>query len=380
LRPPDAPPPPPGPKLGVREVLFGERVSTRALAVLGALALVVGLVGAGVGGFVGRITGSTYERLTDAHVTVAQDHSRVADQGSVASVVSQVAQGVVTVEVRTRTSGSTGSGSVIDAKDGYVLTNNHVIEDATTNAGATTEVVFWDGSRAPARIVGADPATDVAVLKVDVDGLHQVPLGDSDQLVPGQPVVAIGSPYELQHTVTSGVVSAVHRPIQEPPTGPAEPAVFDSVQTDAAVNPGNSGGPLLDMKGRIIGINTMALAPGGGSVGLNFAIAINVAQPIAETIIHGGKVAHATLGVNGRTVNNDKVSGVQVENVKKGGAAEQAGIREGDVITKVGDKTVADYASLVVAIRAVGIGDTATVSVTRGDRTVQVQVKPQSDA
>ncbi|MDF0529034.1 trypsin-like peptidase domain-containing protein [Tsukamurella sp. 8F] len=376
---PPRPEPGPGPKLGVREVLFGERVAPRALAALAGVALVIALVGALVGGFVGRITGTTYERLTDPHAALAQDSSKISDQGSAAAVVSQVGQGVVTIDVRTRTSGGLGSGSVIDASRGYILTNNHVVSDAVGNNDAKTEVVFWNGRRVPAKVVGADPGTDLAVVKVDVDGLHQIGLGDSDQLAPGQPVVAIGSPVGLERTVTTGVVSATHRAIQEPADGADAPAVLDAVQTDAAINHGNSGGPLLDMKGRLVGVNTLA-SNAEFAVGLNFAISINVAKPIIEKIIRGEKVVHADLGVNGRTVSNDTASGVRVENVKNGGAAARAGIREGDVITKVGDTDVADYAAVVVAIRAAGVGKQVPVTVTRGGRTTTVQVTPQADS
>ncbi len=368
------PVPQPDPEqLGVRDVLFGRRVSVRALVVLGVLALVIGLLG----GAIGRITGTTVQKLTDSRVSIPVDDTKVTDQGTVASMVSKVGASVVTIEVRTKTSGETGSGSVIDAQRGYIMTNNHVIETASSNKDAKIEVVFWNGTRTPAQLVGTDPYTDVAVVKVAVDGLQQISRGDSSQLVAGQQVVAIGSPLGLRRTVTSGVVSATHRPVQGPANGPNPPATFDSVQTDASINPGNSGGPLLDLKGRQIGINTLGLAPGGGSIGLNFAIAADVAFPIAESIIRGDKVVHADLGINGREVSNESASGVRVENVKKGGAAEKAGIREGDVITKVGDTEVAEAADVIVAIRGAGVGKETTVTVARDGRQVPIKVVPQ---
>ena len=293
-------------------------------------------------------------------------------------MVGKVGASVVTIEVRTKTSGETGSGSVIDAERGYIMTNNHVVETASTNKDAKIEVVFFNGTRTPAQLVGTDPYTDVAVVKVSVDGLQQIARGDSGELAAGQQVVAIGSPLGLRRTVTSGVVSATHRPVQGPANGPNPPATFDSVQTDAAINPGNSGGPLLDLQGRQIGINTLGLSPGGaGSIGLNFAIASNVAWPIAESIIRGQKVVHADLGINGREVSNEAASGVRVENVKKGGAAEKAGIREGDVITKVGDTEVAEAADVIVAIRAAGVGKETTVTVARDGRQVPIKVTPE---
>ncbi|KXP00989.1 S1C family serine protease [Tsukamurella pseudospumae] len=371
--PPRAEPQPDPEQLGVRDVLFGRRVSVRALVVLGVIALVIGLLG----GAIGRVTGTTIQKLTDSRVTLPVDDTKVTDQGAIADMVSKVGPSVVTIEVRTRTTGETGSGSVINAERGYIMTNNHVIETAATNKDAKIEVVFWNGTRTPAQLVGTDPNTDVAVIKVAVNGLQQISRGDSGQLLPGQQVVAIGSPLGLRRTVTSGVVSATHRPVQGPADGPNPPAAFDSVQTDASINPGNSGGPLLDLKGRVIGVNTLGLAPGGGSIGLNFAIASNVAFPIAEAIIRGDKVVHADLGVNGREVSNDTATGVRVENVKKGGAADKAGIREGDVITKVGDTEVAESADLIVAIRAVGVGKETTVTVARDGRQVPIKVTPE---
>ncbi|MCA0156774.1 trypsin-like peptidase domain-containing protein [Tsukamurella sp. M9C] len=372
--PPRAVPQPDPEQLGVRDVLFGRRVSIRALAVLGVLALVIGLLG----GAIGRITGTTIEKLTDSRASLPAAQGPPADAGAVASMVGKVGPSVVTIEVRTKTSGETGSGSVIDAERGYIMTNNHVVETASTNKDAKIEVVFFNGTRTPAQLVGTDPYTDVAVVKVSVDGLQQIARGDSGELAAGQQVVAIGSPLGLRRTVTSGVVSATHRPVQGPASGPNPPATFDSVQTDAAINPGNSGGPLLDLQGRQIGINTLGLSPGGaGSIGLNFAIASNVAWPIAESIIRGQKVVHADLGINGREVSNEAASGVRVENVKKGGAAEKAGIREGDVITKVGDTEVAEAADVIVAIRAVGVGKETTVTVARDGRQVPIKVTPE---
>ncbi len=375
LTPPPKPVPQPDPdKLGVRDVLFGRRVSVRALVVLGIVALVIGLLG----GAIGRITGTTLEKLTDSRATLPVDDSKVTDQGAIADVVSKVSSSVVTIEVTTRNSGETGSGSVIDAERGYILTNNHVVATAASNKDAKTEVTFWNGSRSPAQVVGTDPFTDLAVIKVGVNGLQQITKGSSQELVPGQQLVAIGSPLGLRRTVTSGVVSATHRPVQEPADGPNPPATFEAVQTDATINPGNSGGPLLDLKGRLIGINTLArLSPVGGMSGLNFAIASDVAWPIAQSLIRGDKIVHADLGINGREVSNEAASGVRVENVKKDAAGDKAGIREGDVITKVGDHEVAEIADVVVAIRATGVGKQTTVTVARDGRQVPITVTPE---
>ncbi|MBS4104508.1 S1C family serine protease, partial [Tsukamurella paurometabola] len=344
----------------------------RALVVLGVLALLIGLLG----GAIGRITGTTIERLTDSRVSLRVDDAKTPDAGAYATLASKVAASVVTLEVVTKNEGGLGSGSVIDAKGGYIMTNYHVIDLADQNKDAKIEVVFSTGQRVPAKLVGSDPATDVAVVKVSVDGLQQITIGDSDQLVPGQPVVAIGSPRGLRQTVTTGVVSAVHRPVLAPPLGAKPPAVFESVQTDASINPGNSGGPLIDLQGRQIGMNTIIRSASGGSEGLGFAIASNVFQPIAQALIRGEKVVHAELGINGSDVTNESAQGVRVANVKKGSAAEKAGIREGDVITKVGDKDVDDMAALAVYIRAVGVGKETTVTVARDGRQVPITVTP----
>ncbi|GAA1000807.1 S1C family serine protease [Tsukamurella strandjordii] len=376
----DAPPKPepkpdPG-KLGVSDVLFGRRIDNRALIVLGSIALIIGLVGGLLGGVIGRVTGTTVQQLTDKRVALPVDDAKVPDDGAYAALAGSVAASVVTLEIFTKTDGSQGSGSVIDAGGGYIMTNNHVIDLAQQNKDAKIEVVFSSGQRVPAKLVGADPATDIAVVKVAVDGLKQITIGDSDKLVPGQPVMAVGSPRGLRQSVTTGVVSAIHRPVLAPPLGPNPPAVFDSVQTDASINPGNSGGPLIDLQGRQIGMNTIIRSASGGSEGLGFAIASNVFQPIAQALIRGDKIVHAEIGINGREVRNETAQGVQVENVKKGAAAEKAGIREGDVITKVGDKEIDDSAALAVEIRAVGVGKETTVTVVRDGRQVPIKVTP----
>ncbi|ADG77701.1 PDZ/DHR/GLGF domain protein [Tsukamurella paurometabola DSM 20162] len=376
----DAPPrpePQPDPdKLGVSDVLFGRRIAPTALIVLGSLALVIGLVGGLLGGAIGRITGTTIEKLTDSRVALPVDDAKIPDQGPYAELAAKLAASVVTLEITTKTDGSLGSGSIIDSRGGYIITNHHVVDMAESSKDSKIEVVFSTGRRVPAKLVGSDPGTDIAVVKVDVDGLQQITIGDSDQLVPGQDVVAIGSPRGLRQTVTTGVVSAVHRPVLEPPQGPGPLVVFDAVQTDASINPGNSGGPLIDLKGGQIGMNTLIRTESGGSEGLGFAISSNVFQPIAQSIIRGEKVVHADLGLNGKMNFNDDASGLRVENVKKGGAAERAGIREGDVITKVGDKEVVDYATLAVEIRTVGVGNETTLTVARDGRQVPIKVTP----
>ncbi len=217
--------------------------------------------------------------------------------GSVADIAQRVEPAVVAISVHTSTVDGIGSGVVID-KDGYILTNNHVVSAAATDSG-TLVVTFSNQQTATAKIVGRDPMTDLAVIKVDPTSLTVATLGDSSKLAVGDPVVAIGSPLGLLGTVTSGIVSALDRPVHVSGDSSDTNAVIDAIQTDAAINPGNSGGPLVDAQGAVIGINsaiaTLPSTSGGqtGSIGLGFAIPINIARTIAQQLISTGKAVHA---------------------------------------------------------------------------------------
>lgn len=374
------PPPPttPGPKLGVRDVLFDRKVSWRALAVLTVLALVVGLVG----GLIGRLTAEVTEPLHSNTVSLSgsDDDNEGEPRSQVARVAQAVEKSVVMIDVRLADGGGTGSGVVID-KAGYIVTNNHVISMAANDRSATLEVVFSDRTRVPARIVGRDIRTDLAVLKVDgVDNLTVAKLGDSSKIQIGEEVVAFGAPLGLDQTVTSGIVSAKGRavPLRPDETSDTD-AVIDAIQTDAAINPGNSGGPLVDDQARVIGINTAGLAPGGGSIGLGFAIPVNEFLPIAQSLIKDGRVVHAQVGVNASSVRNDRVLGAQVRNVVEGSPAAQAGIREGDVITKFGGRVIEDADELTVAVRTSTIGDAVPFEYWRDGRTFDGTITPAAD-
>ena len=207
---------------------------------------------------------------------------------------------VVSIEVRVGQSGATGSGVVVDGENGYIITNNHVVSGADGVDGAEIRAVFSDGSGSAARIVGRDPASDIAVIKVEKPGLVPAALGTEGSVVVGDPVVAIGSPLGLAGTVTSGIVSALDRPVRLSGEGSDTNAVISAMQTDAPINPGNSGGALVDGTGAVIGINTaiasLAAAP-PGSIGLGFAIPIDTARDIAEQLISTGSAVHASLGV-----------------------------------------------------------------------------------
>jgi putative serine protease PepD len=371
------PPAVPGARLGIREVLFGGRVHPRALALLGVLALLIGAAG----GLLARVTADGAASLTEpGAVLTPLTEARERPPGSVADIAARVVPAVVSIEVRVGDQGGTGSGVVIDAA-GFVLTNNHVIAPAAEVEGAQIETVFSDGTRTPAGIVGRDPETDLAVLRVGVVNPVVAQIGSSAGLAVGDGVLAIGSPLGLAGTVTEGIVSAVDRPVRLGDSG-GVPAVIDAVQTDAAINPGNSGGPLVDATGAVVGINTAISSIGageGGSIGLSFAIPIDDARVIAEELIRTGTVRHAELGVNARSVEDDTSSGAQVENVQGGGAAEAAGILVGDVIVVLGERTISGADELEVAVREYEPGTTVPVQLVREGRPLTVSVVLSSD-
>lgn len=241
-------------------------------------------------------------------------------------------------------------------------------------------MTFSDGTKVPAQIVGRDTKTDLAVLKTDVADLSVARLGRSSDVAVGDDVVAVGSPLGLSKTVTRGIVSALDRPVRLSGEGTDTDAVIDAVQTDAAINPGNSGGPLIDAEGRVIGINSAIRSESGGSVGLGFAIPIDDVTEVAQSLIRTGAMNHPDIGVNARSVVNDALSGAQIANVTAGGPAQQAGIAEGDVIVRVGDRTVSGADELTVAVQEQEIGTPVQVQLVRSGRTVDVTVTPVSDA
>ena len=256
-----------------------------------------------------------------------------------------------------------------------------MISEAATNPSQyKITVVFNDGKEVPANLVGRDPKTDLAVLKVDnVDNLTVARLGDSDKLRVGEEVIAAGAPLGLRSTVTQGIISALHRPVPLSGDGSDTDTVIDGVQTDASINHGNSGGPLINMNSNVIGINTAGKSLSDSASGLGFAIPVNEVKQVVETLIKDGKIAHPTLGLTARSVSNDIASGAQVANVKAGGPAERAGILENDVVVKVGDRTVADADEFVVAVRQLKIGQDAPIEVVRDGRHVMLTVNPGPD-
>ncbi len=362
----------PGPRLSARELVLGRRVQPTALALLAVVALLVGAVG-GVAGY--AVAGGA-DDLVDPGASLAQvEPGRERPPGSVADVAGRVVPAVVSLEIRSGSSGGTGSGVVVDP-DGHIVTNNHVVSLAATDPRATLEAVFASGVRAPARVVGRDPQTDIAVVKVELANPVVAQLGRSSDLQVGDGVIAIGSPLGLAGTVTQGIISSVKRPVRlDAETSDANP-VIDAIQTDAAINPGNSGGALVDTTGAVVGINTAIRTLGGGeggSIGLGFAIPIDDARTIAESIIRTGTYVHSDLGVNAKSVTDGTSDGAQVLNVRQGGPASRAGLLEGDVVLRVDDRPIASADELVVAVREHPVGSSITLGVVRQGRPLTLQ-------
>jgi len=307
--------------------------------------------------------------------------------GAVEKVAQTVLPSVVQINVRGGQEGGSGTGIIISS-DGDILTNNHVVDVA--GDGGTITVAFNDGTNASAKIVGTDPVTDIAVIKVSgKSGLQPAELGSSSDLRVGQEVVAIGSPYGLESTVTEGIVSALNRPVSSSDGGSdSKPTIFPAVQTDAAINPGNSGGPLVNLAGQVVGINS-AIRAGtttsgeAGSIGLGFAIPIDLAKNVAKQLLDGKKVEHAQIGVTVQgAVSDDDITGIgaRIQEVTSGSAGDKAGLKKGDVITAVDGHAVATNDALVASIRAYQPGQKIELTVQRDGKTTQVEVTLGSDA
>lgn len=358
------------------------RRARRSVPVWALAATVVASLVAGAGGGVLGARWFDERRPDDAALPLAPvEGGDPAELTGVAAIAEAVLPSVVAVEVRSATGSGTGSGFVL-REDGYVLTNDHVVSLAAD--GAELVVVFADGSEEPAELVGRTTEYDLAVIKVERGGLTPLVLGDSDEVVVGEPVVAIGAPLGLASTVTTGIVSALNRPVTA--GDPQAPAFINAIQTDAAINPGNSGGPLVNARGEVIGINSaIAQAPGttvqsAGSIGLGFAIPSNQARRTAEQLIETG---HATYPVIGALLDVRYVGeGVQVSAepqdgtppLTPGGPADRAGLEPGDIILAIDGRPVTAADELIVAIRARAPGDAVMLTVREGDGEREVRV------
>jgi putative serine protease PepD len=356
------------------------RRRTRGKLVGGALALA--LVSGGIGGAVG----TRLERNGGLHPiqlpqASAQPAGRPVD--GVAGIAARALPGVVTLHVSGGGDAGTGTGFVLDAL-GHILTNNHVV--ASAGSGGKISVVFDGGQTAGAEVVGRDSGYDLAVVRVTgVKGLKPLYLGNSDDVRVGDPVVAIGAPYDLEGTVTSGIISARDRPVVAGGRGgdASDVSYVDALQTDAPINPGNSGGPLLDARGRVIGVNS-AIRSGadgvgaadaeGGSIGLGFAIPINQGKRVAEELINTGRATHPVIGVSldvDYAGDGARVSATGADGdapVTAGGPGDRDGIRAGDVITAVDGRRVHSSGELIVRTRAHRPGDRLELTIERAGR------------
>ncbi|MFF8676900.1 trypsin-like peptidase domain-containing protein [Streptomyces sp. NPDC015237] len=357
---------------GIRKALIGGALL---------IALISGTAGGAIGVYLERNGGVGTVELPQAGAESAERAP-----GSVAALAGRALPSVVTLHVSGSDAAGTGTGFVLDDR-GHILTNNHVV-DPVGDGGEIT-VTFNSGDTAEATVVGRDSGYDLAVVRVKgVSGLTPMPLGNSDNVRVGDPVVAIGAPFDLAGTVTSGIISAKERPITAGgEKGDASDVSYvDALQTDAPINPGNSGGPLLDSQGRAIGINSAIRSAGGGSaesdggqsgsIGLGFAIPINQGKRVAEELINTGRASHPVIGI---TLDMDYTGdgarvGADGSAVTKGGAGAKAGIKPGDVITAVDGQRVHSGEELIVKTRAHRPGDRLELTVERGGKETKVSL------
>ncbi len=313
-------------------------------ALMGAAAL----VGVLIGGLIVWAVGSNDSSPSTASVCDAS------------SVAHKTLPSIVTISAANGRSGGTGSGEVIRS-DGYILTNNHVIAVAAN--GGTVSVLFEDGKTEPATITGRDPVADLAVLKAAPnDNAPVIPFTSSDGLKVGQPVIALGAPLGLSSTVTSGIVSALNRTVDVPADNNEVAVLASAIQTDASINPGNSGGALVNCSGELVGVPTAGATAGGtGSIGLGFAIPSDMAKTISDAIIANGSFTHSYIGVQA----SPAPSGLYLEAVSVNGPAARAGLRAGDVVTKIDGTQASTVSQLIAVTLTKKAGDQVEVEYTR---------------
>ncbi|MEV6208731.1 trypsin-like peptidase domain-containing protein [Kitasatospora sp. NPDC051914] len=356
------------------------------VALIAAVALVAGVAGGAIGAAVTGDDSSGGTSRTSTTVSVS-DSRKVTDRApdSVAGIAAKALPSTVTIKAQGSQESGTGTGFVFDT-EGHILTNNHVVAPAAS--GGKLTVKFSDGSSYTASVVGRAQGYDVAVIKLDnppKDKLNPLPLGDSDKVAVGDATIAIGAPYGLEGTVTTGIISAKDRPVASGDETGAQASYMNALQTDASINPGNSGGPLLNASGAVIGINSAIQSNTSGSgragsIGLGFAIPINQAKWVAETLIKDGQPVYAILGV----LRNDdyKGDGAQIQTaavqgtpaVTPGGPADQAGLKAGDVITKLGGIPIDSGPTLVSEIWTHKPGEKVEVEYTRDGKAAKTTV------
>ncbi len=371
--PPEPPRIPPEPPFSSPRPEPGGGARTVIIAVVVALMVAVGVVflmplifGANP---IDVLSGKNTETVQE--VKTVEERVVKAGQEAVVEAATQALPATVNIEV---TFGSFGAGigsGFIYSPDGYIVTNNHVVENATG-----IQVALQDGSTYDARVIGTDPDTDLAVIKIDATGLPVATLGTSSDLVPGELAVAVGSPEGFQGSVTSGIISALNRNIDVPGGAP----LLDVIQTDAAINPGNSGGPLCNSIGQVIGINTAIYSQSGGYDGLGFAIPIDSAKPVIDQLISTGSATHPWLGISGGTLDPETAksydlpvdTGAIVGTVIADTPAASAGLERGDIIVAIDDVSIDSMDQLVMEIRKHEIGDSVTITYYRGDEKKEV--------
>ncbi|WP_036323161.1 S1C family serine protease [Microbispora sp. ATCC PTA-5024] len=368
----------PGPAAPQKARLTGRQKAGAGLALVA-----VALGGGATGALVANATNGGQTVISSPVVSPASNTSA----NTIAAVAKAIMPSVVSIKVTTQNGGGEGSGVILSA-DGLILTNNHVVADAQ---GGTVTVKFSDGKTASAVVKGTDPTTDLAVIQAQsVSGLTPASLGDSDKLQVGDAVLAIGSPLGLEGSVTSGIISALDRTLTEGPEQQQQPqfpwgleqpqqqpqqgtTIGGMIQTDAAINPGNSGGALVNAAGQVVGVNTAIATSGSssGNIGVGFAIPINTAKLVAQQLIKTGKVSHAFLGVSVADATGD-TSGAVISSITAGSPADKAGLKEGDLVTKINDTQVDGAEALVGAIRSARPGDKVTIVYTRDGRSSTV--------
>ncbi len=372
----DGPPVDPVPAPGSPSPSPRPRTVTKPIIVT---ALLAGLLGGAIG--VGGSALLDHQATPTAPVLSSQPANTVnaADvkPGSVTYAAQVASKSTADIKVQMAQGTAVGSGIVLSS-DGYVLTNNHVVAGA--GSGSKIVVTTSDGKQYPATITGTSPSYDLAVIKLDgASGLTPAILGDSDALQVGEQVVAVGSPDSLSNTVTSGIVSALSRTVAAGDESGSGVTVYNGLQTDTPINPGNSGGPLVNLQGQVVAVNSavdtgQASSGGPQAFGLGFAIPINTAERIANQLLKNGEATKPVLGVSGSLSSSDREDGATVT-VQKGGPAASAGISTGDVITKIGDKPVADYADLMAQVLTHAPGETVPVTIGSGSDARTVKVK-----
>jgi putative serine protease PepD len=336
----------------------------------------VSLVAGGLGGVIGYLAATNAESSSQvtavAPVVAGEGAASIPALQGIADLAAAVQPAVVQLNIGAADGEGTGSGFII-SDDGFIVTNHHVAGPAGEDG--SVEVVFADGSTATGTLVGSDAGYDLAVVKVERTGLPTLELGASSDLRVGDLVMAVGSPLGLQGTVTSGIVSALERPVTA--GGRGATSFINAIQTDAAINPGNSGGPLVNGSGEVIGVNTAIASLGAfngaaGSIGLGFAIPIDTAKRIVNEIISTGSSSTPVIGV--QLDMSFTGPGAKVAEVTPDSGAAQAGIRDGDVITAINGSVIADPTELIVSIRSNAPGDTVELTVLRDGRTQDVSV------